>query len=484
MKTKTKAPPRLWDRGSGNRQNWYLRLPIPKPLRQHFRKGNREPLSIIKPLDTDSLADALRLRDELVVAYRRVFDRLEAGEAMTIAQIEAATAITAKFDPGTESVVRAFGGESFVRFLRETAIAGGVPLDTITALTNVRTPTTVPEGGETVTQALEAWLAEGQGDEATVRRTDTIKGHRGRVRAFTDKYGDLPLTSITRIMASDFLAGLKCKNQTKNQYAMTLKAIIASARKRGRFPKVDDNPFDAQRRAFSRTKGDRYTDQEVVTLINAFGPRQVKPAKHTVDTALPWAVLIAAHSGLGLEEVSQLAVGDIKTVGGNGSSVVCFDIHNGDPLHHLKNDETRPREIPIHSQLVGAGLLDYVKALPQDGRLFPGLKRRADGTLGTLLGKTYNKKRRELGIDREDKKIDFHSWRHTVASKMDEAGIPESHMNAVLGHAQKTETTRTYSHGPGIHNLKVAVEAIRYEGLSYRRWATPVTPGATNTGGR
>jgi integrase len=243
-----------------------------------------------------------------------------------------------------------------------------------------------------------------------------------------------------------------------------LKAIFASARRRGRFPKTEDNPFDAQRREFSRTKGDRYTDQEAVTLINAFGPHQVKPAKHTVETALPWAVLISAHSGLGLEEVTQLTVTDIKTVGGNGSSVVCFDIHNGDDGHHLKNDETRPRQIPVHSVLARAGLLDYVAALPKDGLLFPGLRRRGE-KIGRRLGELFNDKRRELGITREDKKISFHSWRHTVASKMDKAGIPESHMNAVLGHAQATETTRTYSDGPGIHNLKVAVEAISYEGL-------------------
>jgi hypothetical protein len=74
----------LWNRGQKDKQNWYLRLPIPKPLRKHFaRKSGSEPLSIIEPLDTDSLAAARRKRDELTVAYRRVFDRLEAGEAMS-----------------------------------------------------------------------------------------------------------------------------------------------------------------------------------------------------------------------------------------------------------------------------------------------------------------------------------------------------------------------------------------------------------------
>jgi integrase len=466
----------LWNRGGDSRQNWYLRFPVPRPIRKLW------PLSktgmIIQPLGTDSLTIAQRKRDELVPAYRRVFARLEAGEQLTAEQIAAAANIDVDFSPRTASVLRAIGehigigGEAWVAYLREKAIADGMPLEQLDGITAFRqVPLDVPEPakGETVSEALEHWLTEKQSDEHTVIRADTINGHRGRVKAFTEKYGDLPLAQITRAMASDFLAGLKCKNQTRNQYAMTLKAIVEHARKSGRLQqRSEDNPFADQRREFSRMERDRYTDQEAVTLISAFGPRLVKPAKHTVETALPWAVLIAAHSGLGREEVSQLTVADIKTVGGNGSTVTVLDVHDGDDGHHLKNDETRPRQIPVHKILVRAGFLDYVAALPKNGPLFPGLKRRANGEIGELLGKRFNERRCELGITRDGMLLDFHSWRDTVATKMDEAGIPESHMNEVLGHAQKTETTRTYSKGPGIHNLKVAVDSIEYEGLQIK----------------
>ena len=43
--------------------------------------------------------------------------------------------------------------------------------------------------------------------------------------------------------------------------------------------------------------------------------------------------------------------------------------------------------VPVHSELVHAGFLDYVKALPQHGSLFPGLTRRASkGKIGARLG--------------------------------------------------------------------------------------------------
>jgi len=516
----------LWDR----KGQWYLRLHIPRPLRKFFLTTTGKPKKqIVEPLG-DSKSAALRKRDELIVRYRRVFDRLAAGEKLSPEQIkavvtldlkavtervrtdaypepndvpeqppelvalheswEASPEFQAQMPPPSEEDKLDFEVDYVARQEGVQAPARGTPqwkamadaiqrgkrlaeLDMIRRsypeLFTAIAPASIASAptGETIRQALEAWLAELESDEATQIRRDTIRGHRGRVQAFVDKFTDLPLTSITRETASGFLSGLKCKNQTKNQYAMTLKAIIECARRRGRFPKNEDNPFNGHRRKFERMERDRYTDDEVRTLVNAFGPREIKPKKHSPQTALPWVVAIAAHSGACLEEICQLSVADIQTVGGNGSSVVCFDIHNDDGEHKLKNDETRPRKIPIHSVLVNAGFLDYVKALPQNGLVFPGLIRRAskDNKIGSWVGRLFNKKREALGIKRDDMLLDFHSWRTTAATKMDEAGIPESHMNEVLGHAQKTETTRTYSKGPGIHNLKVAVEAISYEGV-------------------
>jgi hypothetical protein len=65
------------------------------PLRKHFprTKGGNEQIAIIESLDTGDLAVARRKRDELAVAYRRVFDRLSAGEPMTQEQIKAAVTI-------------------------------------------------------------------------------------------------------------------------------------------------------------------------------------------------------------------------------------------------------------------------------------------------------------------------------------------------------------------------------------------------------
>jgi hypothetical protein len=83
---------------------------------------------------------------------------------------------------------------------------------------------------------------------------------------------------------------------------------------------------------------------------------------------------------------------NIKNLPANGGTLDCIIIHNGGD-NHLKNDSS-VRVVPIHSQLANGGFLDYVKALPQDGVLFPGLKRRAskDNKIGARVGELFGKR--------------------------------------------------------------------------------------------
>jgi integrase len=113
-----------------------------------------------------------------------------------------------------------------------------------------------------------------------------------------------------------------------------------------------------------------------------------------------------------LEEIAQLRTADVREVAANGATVWVIDVHNGGE-NKLKN-ETSARLIPIHSELVRLGLLDYVKALPK-GPLFPGLTRRESkgGKIGARIGELFRKKLVALKLKREG--LCFHSLRHCVA---------------------------------------------------------------------
>jgi len=242
------------------------------------------------------------------------------------------------------------------------------------------------------------------------------------------------LSTITRRIASDFLdkIGENLSNRTRNAYAMTMALVIETARKRGRFQ--GENPFDGMK---ARAEGNSYVPFEPAELATLFAalPREIRPAKHSPESAIPWVALIAAYSGARLEEIAQLAAADVREVQANGATVWCLDIHNGGN-NALKN-KASARLVPVHSELVRAGLLDYVRALPKDG-----IKR--DG-------------------------ICFHSFRHTVAGKLEQASVSQTDAARVLGHAIAGMSYGVYSSGPGLKRLAGIVEEIHYDGFAAER---------------
>jgi integrase len=437
----------LWKRG----YQWYFRFPVPKPLRRYFLSSTGKPMGrIVEPLgDSREVAKLKAL--QRVATCHAVFAQIRAGVIKTPEQAKASLRGPDERQEINEAV-RRWAVEQraawFEAYGRAFAPQPGQPEST---------------AGETISQAAEAWLAELSRDKTVAPRAETLKGHRDRVRAFTRKCGDVPLTDVTRAMASDFLSGLDVSNRTRNNYAMTLKCVFDSARKRGRF--TGDNPFADQRAKVVKNHYEAFTIEELQKLFGNL-PREIKPVKHSPETALPWAALIALYSGACLEEICQLTVDDIYDADANGGTMTVFDIHNGDDGHKLKNEKARPRLLPIHSQLVRLGLQKYIANLPKHGQLFPGLTRRASkgGKVGARLGEIFRKKLVALALKRDG--LCFHSFRHTVAGRLDAAGVPQSDAARVLGHAVAGMSYGTYSQaGPGLKRVAAVVEQITYEGL-------------------
>jgi integrase len=447
-------------------------MAIPPSLRRYFLSSTGKPQSQIQQPLKDAYGRGLSYEEARVVLPRRVaqvrelFERLRREPTTTPEQVRAA--LRGPEDMDQDELDRAIneslgGSQATDEYIqkRNAAIRAAI----FEAMGSVRPPgleqpAPMPARGETISQAAEAWFQEITRDKATAPRPLTIEGHRKRVQAFVDKVGDKPLTDVTRAMASDFLATLNVRTGTRNAYATTLRSVFESAKQRGRF--TGDNPFNGMKK---KAKGESYAPFTIAELQTVFDdlPRDVAPTKHTPDTALPWVALIALYTGMRLEEIAQLTVKDIRNEGANGATVTVIDIHDGGS-NRLKN-ETSARLIPMHSALVRAGLLDYVKALPKASALFPGLKRRESkgGKIGARLGELFRKKLVALGIKRDG--LCFHSFRHTVAGRLDTAGVPQSDAARILGHAVAGMSYGTYSAGPGLIRGKDTIEKITYEGL-------------------
>jgi integrase len=453
MKTKSDY---LWRRGG----QWWLRIAIPRHLRHRFpaSASGKHPTMIAQPLgDSASAAKAVALRR--AGECLELFRALGAGEPVAPERIAAVMRgqhpLVSAFSERYPSVWAAFQNPppEFEAWAKEFLPAPAA---------NVAHG---QHSGETISQAAEAWIQELTAKGGKKRRDETLKGHRDRVRRFVKDRGDLPLADVTRDVASDFLTKLKVNNRTRNNYAMTLKSVFKSAGRRGRFSnRLEDNPFDDQRADVDkRSNRVRFKIEELQTLFPAL-PRDIAPKKHTPETALSWAVLIALYTGARLEEIAQLNTADIREAAGNGSTITVIDIHNGGD-NKLKN-EWSARLVPVHSALVRAGFLDYVKALPA-GPLFPGLVRRASkgNKVGARLGELFRKKLVALGMKREG--LCFHSLRHTVANTLDRAEVRSTDVARILGQTVEGEAFGTYSQeGPGLKVVAGVVEKITYEGLN------------------
>jgi integrase len=488
-------PFNLWQRG----HQYYFRIPIPRKLRDQFPSSTGKPKNqIVEPIGSDHESAKVECARR-VAQWTEVFARMKTGESLSaiqdtmdgerraaeinkeIAEINrkafaeglASGEIDAEAEKQNALFLASHLAATFERLglTLPANIAGAV----VPAPTATRPAPSIAVEGETVTKAANEWFAKLE--RAKKVSPQTLQDHRLYVQAFVDRCGDLPLQSVTRRMASEFLTALETegrKGRTVRKYANSLAAVFRNAKTSGLLDKDADNPFDSHE--IIVTKPLSYVPFQVpeLQILHDGSPREIRPAKHTPQTALPWIALIATYTGARMEEIAQLKVGDVREVQANGAKIVCFDIHNGDPEHHLKNDNSA-RLVPVHSQLIRAGLLEYRDALKdQKGPLFPGLVRRASkgGKIGGRMTELFGKKLRTLGIKRD--RLSFHSFRHTVSTNLRQHGVTISDVSAVTGHVKegddresKNDTAfKVYAQdGPGLKIVAATVEKISYEGL-------------------
>ncbi len=209
---------------------------------------------------------------------------------------------------------------------------------------------------------------------------------------------------------------------------------------------------------------DMWTEEELQALFatpiwsgSLSAGRRSTPGGLVIKDEKYWLPLIAVFSGLRQEEAAQLHLDDIRKVDGH----LVFDI-NGRPPRKLKN-RNAVRKVPVHSQLIALGLLDYIGEQREAGAamLFPNLRPGgADQRLGHAFSKWFARYRQDVGLYR--KGLDFHSFRHTATTMMQRAGVAIAAIDELTGHATPGETAR-YSHGLTMGQLTSAIEAITFQ---------------------
>jgi integrase len=114
--------------------------------------------------------------------------------------------------------------------------------------------------------------------------------------------------------------------------------------------------------------------------------------------------------------------------------------------------------VPLHHELMRLGFLEYVeKAAPIQmivyfRKLRPG---GADQKLGYYFTKWWSRYRKDIGV--YEKRLEDHSFRASVTTKLAEAGVSLEVRNELLGHEGKSTDERNYQKG---FSLKFLADAI------------------------
>ncbi len=270
-----------------------------------------------------------------------------------------------------------------------------------------------------------------------------------QIGEFEDEVARMPKSTRKDIRAADMLTAIKIADaenlerigrSTVNKHISAIKTVLNFGVDRG---VLEKNPGATNRiKKQKRGKQPRrnYTRAELDKLIKHIG-ENLKPNSDDF-----WIPFIALMHGARREEVCQLEKADIQQVG----DIWCMNIRvmsenedeededgedEADEEGHeksLKTSNSR-RLMPIHPLALRMGFVAFAKASP-NGRVFASLEPDKRGDLGGSYGKRFMRRlRNKVGF--KDKRLVFHSLRHSFITECRNADLPETMEHTLSGHA-------------------------------------------------
>jgi integrase len=153
-------------------------------------------------------------------------------------------------------------------------------------------------------------------------------------------------------------------------------------------------------------------------------------------------------------------------------TVADIENRNSIPTFTIRKSKTDAgeRTVPIHSELVRLGFLDYVEDRRKagDSALWK-LNDQPSRDGSTFYSDWHRLYRKAQGFT--EKLLDFHSFRHTAVSVIRGVvpALPETAIDQTVGHESVgSERARRYAQHP-VESLQRVVESLRYPGLDLPR---------------
>lgn len=310
------------------------------------------------------------------------------------------------------------------------------------------------KAGTTLEQAKDDYLNE----RLPILKGTTWRKQRGVIEAFIESQGDrdLGLVESTHVGAykKEMLAA-KRKGTTINDHISILNGFFDYCIENKLVNIVNPSAGlfikGANKKIVSYQP---FNDDELSRIFN--------PVVYRKKMLLPdcyWGPLIALFTGARAEEIASLSRDDVYVLHGHW-------------VMHIRRGKTENAEriVPVHDELIDLGWIEYIKWLHTTNykMVFPhlldgpnGYKKNLSRGFGILLDQP------EINI--VDKLKVFHSFRHTVITKLTAAGVNEGLKRALVGHDSDTpdDAHGTYIHldAIGVPARKDAIQKVTYPDL-------------------
>lgn len=240
--------------------------------------------------------------------------------------------------------------------------------------------------------------------------------------------------SLTEAIA---VPGLKkITGQTASNYIDTFRRFWDWAERHGHAPVA---LFDCMKiaKAKQATPARRsYTKSEMQILYTELAENRRGLAK---NEDYKWGALLGLYTGARLREVAQLDKADIRCEDG----IWYIDV-NGDGQNKSLKTAAAKRRVPIHSDLIRLGFLDWVATKREGQRLFLSLTYNVKEGYGRKLGRWFNTVLLP-GLSLKESGLVFHSLRHTMVSRLAQAGVIEPLYQEIVGRERQGVTQQVYN---------------------------------------
>lgn len=324
--------------------------------------------------------------------------------------------------------------------------------------------------GTSLNKIVDLWAAERKVQEKTK------DAHTAVVRWFHERVGTKPVASITKRDILDFKDRLIAEGtsvaNTKVKLSR-LKALLGWAADNDHVAENVATGITIRDIDAAKNKRREFDLQSLNRIVSTpIYSRGARPVQGRGEAAF-WLPILALYTGARLEELGQLRPSDVQEVrfpdaDGNEHRAWFLRITEDERDNMRLKNASSEREVPVHPELVRLGFIGFVTASNAQARLFPALKADKYGRLTAKWGEWFGAHIRALGI--ADKRMVFHSFRHTFKQYARLSGIDEGVQRAIMGHSSG-DVADQYGSGQPAFAVVEGIKRYRVPGLAaIERW--------------